>query len=87
MLIARLKSLGRDYRIVHEDSPSGRGIDCGLIYDAKVFELASSKFHRIDAETTRDIVEAELKWIELSIRFREPLARPVPPRVVPRDGG
>lgn len=61
LLIAKLQPLGRDFKIVHKDSPSGRGIDCGLIYDAKVFELASSKFHHVDAEATRDILEAELK--------------------------
>ena len=61
LLIAKLQPLGRDYKIVHKDSPSGRGIDCGLIYDAKVFELAGSKFHQVNAEATRDIVEAELK--------------------------
>lgn len=61
LLIAKLRPLGRDYKIVHQDSPSGRGIDCGLIFDAKVFELAGSKFHHVDAETTREIVEAQLK--------------------------
>jgi predicted extracellular nuclease len=61
LLVAKLQPLGRDYKIVHQDSPSGRGIDCGLIYDSKVFELAGSKFHHVDAEATRYIVEAELK--------------------------
>jgi endonuclease/exonuclease/phosphatase family metal-dependent hydrolase len=60
MLVERLGSLGRDYQIVHKDSPSERGIDCALVYDAKVFQLADSKFHRVDAGNTREIVEAKL---------------------------
>lgn len=60
MLVARLAPLGRDYQIVHKDSPSDRGIDTALIYDAKVFGLADSRFHFVDAEKTRDIVEAAL---------------------------
>ena len=61
MLVAKLAPLGRKYEIVHQDSPSDRGIDTALIYDAKVFDLADSKFHFVDAEKTRDIVEAKLK--------------------------
>jgi len=60
MLVEKLKPLGRDYKIVHQDSPSDRGIDCALIYDAKVFQLESQKFHFVDADKTRDIVEAKL---------------------------
>lgn len=59
-LIDSLAPLGRDYQIVHQDSPSGRGIDCALLYDAKVFVLEQAKFHFVDAEDTRDIVEATL---------------------------
>jgi predicted extracellular nuclease len=60
-LIAELKSLKRDYQIVHQDSPSDRGIDTAILYDANVFKLASSKFHAIKAsKNTRDIAEAEL---------------------------
>jgi 5'-nucleotidase (lipoprotein e(P4) family) len=60
MLIDKLAPLGRDYRIVHQESPSGRGIDCALIYDANVFSLKAAKFHFVDAENTRDIVEATM---------------------------
>jgi 5'-nucleotidase (lipoprotein e(P4) family) len=59
-LIKSLEPLGRNYQIVHQDSPSGRGIDCALLYDASVFGLKQAKFHHVDAEDTRDIVEAEL---------------------------
>ena len=58
-LVEHLKPLGRDYDIVHHDSPSGRGIDCALLYDHKKFELKSSGF-LIVHETTREIVEADL---------------------------
>jgi predicted extracellular nuclease len=61
MLVEQLKSLGRKYEIVHKDSPSARGIDCAIIYDSAVFTLDSPQFHHVDAENTRDIVEARLK--------------------------
>lgn len=60
LLIKQLK-LPRDYAIVHQDSPSGRGIDCAVVYDKKVVNLKSSQFHKIEGETTRDIVEAQLE--------------------------
>jgi predicted extracellular nuclease len=61
LLMAKLAPLGRNYQIVHRDSPSDRGIDCALVYDANVFALVDSKFHFVDAEKTRDIVEARLR--------------------------
>jgi endonuclease/exonuclease/phosphatase family metal-dependent hydrolase len=61
MLVEKLAPLGRKYEIVHQDSPSDRGIDCALIYDANHFGLADSGFHFVDAEKTRDIVEAKLR--------------------------
>jgi predicted extracellular nuclease len=61
MLVEKLAPLGRKYEIVHKDSPSDRGIDCALIYDANHFGLADSAFHFVDAEKTRDIVEAKLR--------------------------
>jgi predicted extracellular nuclease len=57
MLVKELQPLGRDYRIVHQDSPSDRGIDCALIYDARALSLRISSFHFVDAENTRDIIE------------------------------
>ena len=59
-LIKALARPDRDYAIVHKDSPSGRGIDCALIYDRKVLELASADFLLVH-DHTREIVEAELK--------------------------
>jgi endonuclease/exonuclease/phosphatase family metal-dependent hydrolase len=61
MLVAKLAPLGRKYEIVHQDSPSDRGIDCAIVYDANVFELVDHKFHFVDAAKTRDIVEAKLR--------------------------
>src|SRR2546423_1596759 len=61
MLVEQLKSLGRKYEIIHKDSPSERGIDCAIIYDSAVFTLDSPQFHHVDADNTRDIVEAKLK--------------------------
>ena len=60
MLIEKLQPLNRNYQIVHQDSPSERGIDCALLYDANRFKTDSMKFHFVDAENTRDIVEATL---------------------------
>lgn len=50
---------GRKYAIVHEDSPSYRGIDCALLYDSKALRLVGSKTHRVAKFPTRDILEAE----------------------------
>jgi predicted extracellular nuclease len=61
MLVAKLAPLGRKYKIVHQDSPSDRGIDTALIYDSNVLDLIDSKFHFVDAENTRDILEARFK--------------------------
>jgi predicted extracellular nuclease len=61
MLVEKLAPLGRKYEIIHKDSPSDRGIDCALIYDSNVFSLTDSKFHFVDANKTRDIVEVKLK--------------------------
>jgi len=60
MLRDKLAPLGRKYEIVHKDSPSDRGIDCAMLYDTNEFSLADSKFHFVDAEKTRDIIEAKL---------------------------
>jgi len=61
LLVEKLHGLGRKYEIVHQDSPSERGIDTAILVDSAVFQLADSKFHHVDAENTRDIVEAKLQ--------------------------
>lgn len=65
LLIKNLK-LKRDYAIVHQQSPSYRGIDCAILYDKKVLKLKGAKFHRIGGTKTRDIVEAHLQLISPS---------------------
>ena len=60
-LVKTLAPLKRNYKIVHQDSPSDRGIDCALLYDADRLSLRVSSFHFVDAENTRDIVEAALE--------------------------
>jgi predicted extracellular nuclease len=57
-LVDQLEPLGRHYKIVHQDSPSDRGIDCAMIYDCDRLSLRVASFHFVDAENTRDIVEA-----------------------------
>lgn len=59
-LVEQLKPLGRDYDIVHKDSPSGRGIDCALLYDRKALRLDGSAFLTPPVAETRDVVEARL---------------------------
>lgn len=61
MLRDKLAPLDRKYEIVHQDSPSDGGIDCALLYDADVFSLVEAKFHFVDANKTRDILEARLR--------------------------
>ena len=67
MLVEKLAPLGRKYEIVHQDSPSDRGIDCALVFDPNVFALADSKFHFVDAQNTRDIVEVRLRRNEVDL--------------------
>ena len=54
---------GRKYSVVHMDSPSGRGIDCAIIYDAARLRLVSSAFHAIG-----DPAEAPM-FVPLTTRF------------------
>ena len=63
-LLTQLGSLGRNYQIIHQDSPSGRGIDCAIIYDDQAVGLKSFRFLFVDAGNTRDIVEAEFSVAE-----------------------
>jgi len=60
-LIYKLRD--RDYNIIHRESPDERGIDIGLIYDRKIFDIKNvSKLHveLPDHNPTRDIIHAEL---------------------------
>ncbi len=62
MLVARLAPLARAYEIVHQDSPSGRGIDCALLFDRNRLTLARHDFLRSTVTDTRDVVEAQLTF-------------------------
>lgn len=42
-LVAQKQIKSRDYKIVQYDSPDARGIDVGLLYNPKYFELINSK--------------------------------------------
>ncbi|MFQ6615912.1 MAG: endonuclease/exonuclease/phosphatase family protein [Fidelibacterota bacterium] len=55
---------GRDYRIIHYESPDVRGIDVALLYDPTRFRLAESRAIPVDlkeARPTRDILYARGK--------------------------
>ncbi|MDR0414785.1 MAG: endonuclease/exonuclease/phosphatase family protein [Prevotellaceae bacterium] len=50
------------YGVVHHDSPDGRGIDVGLMYNRETFELVESKFFEValpSGRTTREILLAK----------------------------
>ena len=53
------------YKIIHKQSPDGRGIDCALLVDEK-FEVLNSYFIKInnpiESRATRDIVFGKLKF-------------------------
>ena len=42
-LVAQPDLKARNYQIVHFDSPDERGIDCGLLYQAKYFQVVGSR--------------------------------------------
>ena len=45
-LVAQPEIKGRNYQIVHYDSPDSRGVDVALIYNPKYFKPTSSKSYR-----------------------------------------
>jgi predicted extracellular nuclease len=47
LLAKAMVTPGRKYSIVHMDSPSARGIDCAIIFDAERLRLVSSAFHTV----------------------------------------
>ncbi len=56
----------KDYGVVHYDSPDERGIDTGLIYQKRYFEVVDSRVHGLDLvdeeglpDHTRDILHVE----------------------------
>jgi len=49
-LVKTEKLKGRNYQVVHYESPDKRGIDVGLIYNPNYFKLESSKSFRLKSE-------------------------------------
>ena len=45
-LVVQPEIKGRNYQIVHYESPDRRGVDVGLLYNPKYFKLTSSKSYR-----------------------------------------
>jgi endonuclease/exonuclease/phosphatase family metal-dependent hydrolase len=60
-LAGELAALGRTYRVAHKDSPSERGIDVAIVYDAAKVTLKEARFHAVPGINTRDVAEAELE--------------------------
>jgi predicted extracellular nuclease len=58
-LVTDLAVPGRRYHVVHQDSPSERGIDTAIVYDADRLELKAARFHPVPGIKTRDVAEAE----------------------------
>src|SRR5574341_66972 len=67
LLVNSLAPLGRNYQIIHHDSPDRRGIDVAFLYDGSLFEvpqpLADNVFsHFVLRRTaTRDILQVTFK--------------------------
>lgn len=59
-LIRVLEPLKRSYRLIHKDSPSGRGIDCAILVDEARAKASDAEFHPVPGVKTRDIVEAKV---------------------------
>lgn len=61
-LVAALASLGRNYRVAHEDSSDNRGIDIAFIYDADRYD-AELQFHYevVKRSPTRDIFQVNFR--------------------------
>ena len=45
-LVAQPELIGRNYQIVHYESPDRRGVDVGLIYNPKYFKVTGTKSYR-----------------------------------------
>lgn len=61
LLAKAITQYGRDYQVLHRDSPSNRGIDWAIIYDRRKLQLTFAGFHAIGSLKSRDIVEAGLQ--------------------------
>lgn len=61
-LVDELSNLNRSYKIAHENSKDGRGIDVGYIYDSKLFSKKGIWSHYVvKRKATRDIVQVNFQ--------------------------
>jgi hypothetical protein len=69
LLLQCLASTGRNYQVVHSDSPDQRGIDVAFIYDGNLFEvplpLEDNVFYHVVMRrtATRDIVQVTFQTV------------------------
>ena len=69
-LVDSLGFLGRNYKIAHEEMGDGRGIDIGLIYDAKKFKMTKKFSHWIiRRNSSRDILQVNLTLKKSNKKF------------------
>ena len=62
LLLSRLSSLQRNYKVAHHDTKDKRGIDIAFIYDGNKFTLKGQYFHVVLKRTaTRDLFQVNLK--------------------------
>lgn len=64
-LVIQPKLKGRNYQIVHHDSPDRRGVDVGLIYNPKYFEVLNSTplFVPLFADDGDTIFTRDILWV------------------------
>jgi len=69
LLLQCLASMGRNYQVVHSDSPDQRGIDVAFVYDTNLFEvplpLEDNVFNHVIMRrtATRDIVQVTFQTL------------------------
>lgn len=64
LLIGKLNLPGRQYDIIHDDSPDNRGIDVAFVYDKNKYEYNEDEFFQhaiVKRYATREIIQATLK--------------------------
>ena len=62
LLVQSLAPLGRNYAIVHHDTPDKRGIDVGFIYDTNLFSAEEQFNHFVMRRTaTRDLLQVNFR--------------------------
>ena len=67
-LVQKTVLKGRNYAVVHEESPDMRGIDVALVYDPKTFRYERHKILRIDFPTEPDYTSRDILLVEGKVR-------------------